>query len=338
MVNKIKVIAWGNPSGSRIYRMEQIAKYLNRTGKYEFIISPTGVEDEQLKWADIIFLQSTIDPRAIADAWAYKIERGKKIVVDFDDTIEYKEDSPLVKRQKNANMKPWLMELAKIADLITVTTQTLKDELSEFNKNIHVLPNYLDLEMWKPSVPNETGMIRVGWSGSLTHKFDLWMIASVIKRILKKYDNVKFLSCGDPRIDDMFSDIDPIKHESIKGTSEYLGWPMLARTLAYDIAIAPLEDNHFNQCKSYLKYEEYSALKIPAVYSPVAYSGVVKDGVNGFIAHNLDEWEKYLTMLIEDSKLRQTIRKNAYRDVVRNHDIAKNIGQWDKLYFSLLDN
>lgn len=335
----IKIIAYCGPSGSRLYRIEQIAKYLNKTGEYQFLISPNFPNDEELVWADLIFLQHTIEPRALADAWAYKVERGKKIITDIDDTIEYKESSPFYDRNKKHNAKPWMMELLKISDLVTCTTQPLYEEAIQFNKNVHVLPNYLDMDLWdKGTVPNETPSLRLLWAGSITHRDDLEMIAPVIRKLLLKYEKLKFVSCGDEYVDKLFSDLSPTKHEYIQAMPVYTRWGEYAQTLMADIAIAPLIDSHFNECKSFLKYLEYGMIKAPAVYSPSAYKGVIKDWENGFIANNLDEWEKCLTFLIEKPTLRDHVRKTAYLDVTKNYDISKHVYKWNRLYKKLYNS
>ena len=115
-MEKTRILGYKGPSASSIYRIEQIFKYLNRTGEYECVISPTGVQDEQLMWADIIFNQGLVDPKMIADLWAYKVERGKKIVVDRDDVYFSNEDNPFVELNKKHNAVTWGQQLAKIAD------------------------------------------------------------------------------------------------------------------------------------------------------------------------------------------------------------------------------
>jgi len=49
-----RVIGYLNGSYSRIVRFEQIAKYLNKTGDFTCVVSPNGVNDEELAWAHII--------------------------------------------------------------------------------------------------------------------------------------------------------------------------------------------------------------------------------------------------------------------------------------------
>jgi len=335
-MKKIKIIAWLGPSGSRIYRAEQIFKYLNRTGKYECLISPMALTDEQLLWADIIFMQHTVDPKAIATAWAYKMERGKKIITDFDDTMEENKNNPFYKHHVRAFGADWFKQLATISDLVTVTTETLKEEFTPYSKNIHVLPNYLDMEAWDlPIIPNETGKIRLLYSGSMTHQEDVKMIMPVIRQVLEERKNVRFVYCGD-NYAPLLKGIDPMKYEQIPSMPDFYKYPLLAHTFMADIAVAPLVDNHFNRAKSFLKYLEYGICRIPGVFSPVAYSGVIKSGENGILAITKEEWKEAIDLLIDNRLTRNYIGKRAYQDVSRNYAIAKHVDKWDELYQNVL--
>lgn len=103
--------------------------------------------------------------------------------------------------------------------------------------------------------------------------------------------------------------------------------------MPWDIGIAPLTNSKFNQSKSHIKWMEYSMYEIPTVASKVyPYSkdilGIktIEDGVTGILCEN-GEWEKKLSMLIEDEELRRKIGKQAKEYVAKNwqYDDAKRI-------------
>jgi glycosyltransferase involved in cell wall biosynthesis len=336
MKKKIKIIAYLNKSYSRIVRFEQQAKYLNRTGDYECVISPTEVKDEQLLWADIIFLSNIVDPKMISDIWAYKMERGKKVVVDRDDALRVSKDNPFATLHQKQDVYAWSRELIKIADVVTVTNSTIKKSIKEFNPNIHILPNYLDLEMWGARIiKNESPTLRIGWVGSITHRDDVMEVLPIIKKIIMKH-NAKFVFCGDDFYIKEFQDIPKNKWEYVVGTKDFYSYPTFAHTLALDIAIAPLKDTPFARARSYLKYLEYGIMKIPGVYSSIVYDKVIEQGTNGFIAKTPEEWEKYLELLISSKVTRDYIAENAFNNVYRYHSIGKEYKRWDRLFKSLI--
>jgi glycosyltransferase involved in cell wall biosynthesis len=324
----LKIIGYPSPSGSRLYRLEQVFKYLNRINGYTAVVSPNGVNDKELVWADIIWPQLTVDPRMIADMWAYQIEKGKILVVDRDDSLYLEKDNAFKKQNDKVNSVPWSKELLRIADIVTVTCQELYDECKEFNDNVVIVPNDVDLELWDgPTYPNESEIKRIGWAGSVTHRDDLDMILPVIKRILNDRNDVKFFYCGDDYLAKDLKDIDPRKHEYVQGVNDPYKWPRLAHTLQLDVGLAPLVDSHFNRCRSYLKYMEYGMCKTAGVYSKVKFSEVIT-GENGILAETEMDWYGAITLLLDNKKLRVKMGETAYGDVKRNHSIEKHIGRW----------
>ena len=335
----IKVISFITPSAAGIYRVEQIFKYLNRTKRFDCIISPHGVTDEVLMWADLVVIHELIDPEKIATVWAYQIERGKKVIVDRDDMIAATKDHPYIKMHNMFNASIWRRELLKIADHVTVTTKTIKEEVQKYNKNITILPNYLDMEVWNiPIVPNETDIVRIGWAGSVTHRADIMIPLPAIKRILKEFPKTKFVFCGDDFLFQHLEDVNPMQYEYVLGTGDYYSWPNLEHTLIFDIGIAPLVDNPFNHGKSNLKFLEYGMIKAAGIYSPPAYTGTVRHGETGFIAKTPDEWYLYLKRLVTSSATRKYIAENAYKYVRRNFSIKTHIGRWEELYWSTIQD
>ena len=61
----------------------------------------------------------------------------------------------------------------------------------------------------------------------------------------------------------------------------------MRQSLRWDFAIAPLEDDPFTRCKSDLKYLDYGALAIPAVFSDVRpYCETVRHRETGLVVPN----------------------------------------------------
>ena len=328
----MKICGYLGPSGSRIYRFEQVAKYLNRDPEFEVVVSPTDIQDDQVMWADIIFVKELVDPHQIALLLAYKQERNKIIIVDRDDAFKVTKDNPFSKEHKDLNAAIWQRELVKIANHVIVTSEELKKEVIPFTKECSVIPNYLDMEMWNtPTTKNESDVLRIGWAGSVTHRKDLEIVMPPLIDILHEYHKVKFIYVGDPFPKQFLTKIPPNQHEFIMGTPDFYTWPFKAQTLALDIGLAPLVDNHFNQCRSTLKYLEYGMMEAAGIYSPTVFKEVIT-GKNGLIAKTPHEFYLSMKRLIEDEVLRKDIQKRAKYDVLKNYSIEKNIGVYKDLF------
>jgi O-antigen biosynthesis protein len=92
---------------------------------------------------------------------------------------------------------------------------------------------------------------------------------------------------------------------------------LLARA---DIAIAPLEDSVFNDAKSSIKFLEAASVGLPSVSSPRrAFTDVIVDGTNGYLAATDAEWTQALLRLSGDAALRQRVGRGALADIMARH-------------------
>ena len=103
-----------------------------------------------------------------------------------------------------------------------------------------------------------------------------------------------------------------------------------------DIALLPLLDNEFNRAKSDLKFLECASGGAAVLASPVVYSEIVKDGVNGFIFRNLKEFEEKLKLLIFNRTKRRELAENAYNYVKHNRLMSQHYEERIDWYRELL--
>jgi len=212
-------------------------------------------------------------------------------------------------------------------DLVTVTTPELGKLFRKHRPSgpIAVLPNLVDFERWLPMKKNEDKEIRIGWQGGSAHYHDIHLVSKVLNRILKERPNVKLVMKGSYY---------PSLFEDVKDQVEWLAWhgdidtyPLDVLDMKLDIGICPVIDDPFNRGKSDIKWVEYSAMKIPAVVSPVCYKNV-KHGKTGFVASNGNEWYQYLTKLLDDKELRKEIAEKAYTRAKGYHNADIQSQAW----------
>jgi len=337
----MKIFAIHNNTGSRFYRLIPQLKDLQKHG-HKVILEkhddPYALQ--HIEWADVVILQMVLSPEYIAHAKKH----GKKVIFECDDLIhivpkthyEYKNTQGIKNR-----LKWWhrLYTTISKCDGFIGTNEKLVNKYGWMAKKSLVFHNYCDLPHWlKEKKDNTSDTIRLLWAGSTSHTGDLQMIKPVLKRILDKYKNVKFVYIGTGGIKskdlnakfiygkDIFEGL-PDSREMLLPMTANL-YPYTLAGLLADIAIAPLENNYFNSFKSTCKYLEYSVNKIPGVYSGWFYKTAVRDGVNGFTADTEDEWVEKLSRLIESKDLRDEIVQSAYDDVVNEQNIDKNLHSW----------
>ena len=104
---------------------------------------------EQLQNADVVVFHRAEEQTYHNLAKLLKND-GKKIVMDNDDTFKLDDYHPLANFNPDGTMVDNLArregninEFIKMCDLVTVSTETLKEEYSQINPNTIVLPNYV---------------------------------------------------------------------------------------------------------------------------------------------------------------------------------------------------
>jgi len=327
----MNVIAWGNSSGSKYWRLIDPFKHLRKHG-IKAIVSEQGINQTECNWADINIIQSCTDKNGIAYLYQLQQENGKKMVIECDDYFEVNPDSPFAYEHKIYDAKFVITRSMQVADMITTTTNYLAEKLKKLNKNVVVLPNYIDTARWDLNyLPNDTGKIRIGWAGSITHVDDVKLIVNPIRRICREFKNVQLVMVGDPRVSALFEGL-PV--ENMNGVP-FEAWPSKLYSLRLDIGLAPLRDTLFNRCKSNIKWIEYSIAQIPGVYSPTVYDNYDFDGIYGQIAKNEEQWYRCIKNYIICENLRKDIASRARSAVLTGYTLKTNIHKWIKAYEGL---
>lgn len=229
-----------------------------------------------------------------------------------------------------------IIEIMKNVDAVTVTNDRLKSKYGAYNSNIYVLPNLVDERIWDAQFLRHVTHddIVIGYSGSPTHVFDFKPVIPAIKNVMGKYKNVifKFIGC----LPDELKNMPNIRH--IPLIDRYEDYAKVLINANFTFAIAPLQDNEFNQCKSNIKFLEYSACRYPGIYSKAGpYIDSIENRDTGLLVSNTTkEWQNALELFINDGKLREKIAANAYKTVRNVYSMRKKSVKWAKAYNDLL--
>jgi hypothetical protein len=91
---------------------------------------------------------------------------------------------------------------------------------------------------------------------------------------------------------------------------------------SFDIGLMPLVDDPWSWGKCGLKIVQYQGVGLPVVCTPVGVNrDLVEDGVTGFWAKTPVEWEKKLSLLIEDVLLREKLGKEGRKRVLEGYTV-----------------
>jgi len=329
-----------NSTGTFLWRVNPIAGALTKEGHQVVTLNLNQLSQENvdliMEWADVLTFQMVCAKDLIDRAKA----RGIYTIFDSDDLIEeVPPQHPQYKTTKKRKYQQDFRYMLKNVDLITVSTDTLYEKYKKFGEIVK-LENYLPDGWERPHSENNT--LRIGWAGGMSHQEDLDFIAPVIKRIIEKNPQVKFVytggggwNTGNPDTiwkfgKDFFDGVPTTRREYCTGAKPEL-WPDRLNTMHLDIALAPLDENNFSKCKSQIKYYEYGINHWPGVYQDFLYKNV-KHGETGYLAGTPDEWEAYIQKLIDDPALRRDMGERAYRDIKNNYSYSGHRDEWLGIY------
>lgn len=268
-------------------------------------------------------------------------EQCKPVIMDMDDDLlglEFNHPD-LVNTTFGFELVPTLYALRAV-DAVTVTTPQLQSVITQHNDHVYVLPNYLDDTVWSMKSKEQSesdSPVTLLYFGTRSHQSDLEMISKPLKAIALKYpDKLNFIFYGIEAPEGLDALAEVCYFPTV--TNEYREFARLIQDFDADIAFAPLQDTAFNQYKSPLKYFEYTALGLPAIFSNILpYKGVVDDGKTGLLASSSEVWLEKLSKLVESPGLRQKILQNAQEDVKQNYLLSNHTDEWHRLYNDVLE-
>lgn len=261
--------------------------------------------------------------------------RKSKMIFDFDDAIWMRQTGESQSGNKLfyfLKAKKKTKKLIHISDMVFAGNRYLFEYALSENKNVKIVPTTIDTaEYIKIEVPGKNPhKICIGWSGSFSTITFFTHSLPALYEIKKKYgDKVYFKVIGDGsyRNDEL----------NIKGL------PWKKDTEVYDlseidIGIMPLPNDEWTKGKCGLKGLQYMALGIPTIMSPVGVnSEIIKDGINGFLAGDPEEWVAKLSMLIESEQLRIKLGMAGSETVENMYSVNANRELYLKYFNELLN-
>ena len=272
--------------------------------------------------------------------------RGSTFIYTLDDNLldlGLDEEGESVPEEKIRIMRHFI----KSADGVIVSTPALARRIMLLNSKVVVVPNALDERLFKPNAVNDghpinrqsvcdlsESKIIIGYMGTLTHTYDLFMILEPLRKLLFRYgDIVKFEVIGVSTRQQIIkkilgSNVDFLEPAGGANYENFVNW--FRANAHWDFGLAPLSSRPFNLYKSDLKYLDYGVLGIPGVFSNVGpYAETIRHGITGLLVENNEEdWFGAMESLILDRELRRRLGSNAFEEVVTKRMLDSRAFDW----------
>lgn len=350
------------------YRVIKPVQYLKKYYDIEAVgakFKHWGTSDEtyrRLGKYDLILSKHVSDGETASNILATADHFGKKVVVDMDDNyLDIRKSNPAYDvYAKLKGTRYFLGAFLELSDGLITSTEPLKETYAPLNyakpdHRIDVLPNCNDVNDWKfPIKKWEDGKIRIGYAGGTSHNDDLELIYEPIANILDKYPNVLFEICGAFGKESIMGVLKKIQSFSERditdqvnffaATPAWEGFPKFLCSFGWDIGLAPLIQDPFNDSKSHIKWFDYSMIGIPTIASHVypyykEINGVktIVEGDTGFFADSAQEWFDKMEDLINVPQKRKKVARNAYLYIKKHWQFRHWIHLWKEVIDKYLE-
>ena len=263
-------------------------------------------------WHDIengdvcIVQRAAFDDQETAEALVDKIRKqGSRLIVDNDDAFYLMDSShpDYYLHDKNSA----LVYLMHMADATWFATPALAEAYSDHATNPEVMPEAIDPRIWRnyrkkrPPIGSNK-KLRMVYMGTATHDQDFAVILSALDEVVKLRPNSFELTI-----------IGAVARPPNRRWLQYVNppqtataYPRFARWLLqqppWDVGLAPLADTPFNNCKSDIKFLEYTALGVLSVVSDCTpyRASAIKSGGAVLVKNASNNWRDTFLNLIDD--------------------------------------
>ena len=261
-----------------------------------------------MKWADIVLLGRL-------DSW-YELQivrmlkkAGKLQVYVIDDDLLNVPDSVSSAYYYNQkSIQGYIRKMMELSDALLSPSPRLLEKYGKDKRSIQIEEPAISPAPFVSHDPSRS--VKIGFAGSIDRLQDLeGILKETLTEIKGMYGNrVVFEFFGA-----LPSYAEQIGARCIPYTESYDLYRKTMEKAEWDIGLAPIPESPFHACKHYNKFIEYAAAGIVSVCSNVP----PYDRLNAFpgcallCANDAQEWSQAIRTLLDDSSLREEMRRNA---------------------------
>lgn len=263
---------------------------------------------------DLVYVHMWVTPLGTSFFERLLRLRARRLVYDLEDNVHIGYPSGI---ETNPNRRFSFLRgqdkyqfLLKNADYVIVSSLSLEEHARAVNKSgsAQYVTSSLDMQRFSPLFPKKSlEQVTIGWTGTFSSRAYLEYLLPVIQRIAYR-ENIKLLVIGNFEM-------------TVSGFPyELLQWSIeseIQQLQRIDIGVYPLPLDSWVDGKSGLKAIQYMSLGIPTVASNVGMTpGIIRDGIDGFLVSDQEQWFDKLTLLIRSNDLREAMGTSARKRAV----------------------
>jgi glycosyltransferase involved in cell wall biosynthesis len=278
----------------------------------------------QISHCDVVFVYRRHE-EGVRQLLRSLASRGVGIVWDNDDDLSaipkhsptYREVGALRAQKRFSET----VKTARLAHVVTLTTEVLRDRYARHGlERVEAIDNMLQRRT-KRRLQKHDGIV-VGWIAGMEHLADaaLLEIPAAIKQLQEVHADVHVHCVGAD-----------LKLESRYTHQPSLHFDRLPDAMArFDVGLAPLAANAFNEARSSIKVKEYAASGVPWLASPVAPYSRLGESQGGFLVPDTG-WFEALDRLVRDRRARKRLSKSGTK-WAKTQTVDAVADQWETVF------
>lgn len=231
--------------------------------------------------------------------------------------------------RRNRQMLMGYRQMLTMADAITCSTDAVKASLLREVKprRAEVFPNLVRFNDYEQlDLVEDPKTIKILWQGGIAHFEDWYPLREALGNITRKYPEVHWIIWGAQY--HWVNELIPPHRYTYRDWCPYYEYRLRLATIGHDIALAPLQNHVFNECRSAIKFYEACVLKkdvATLAQRSASYKNEIIEGETGLMFDSPEEFEIQLSRLIEDRALRLELGRNAKDWVHEHRDAMKKV-------------
>ena len=252
---------------------------------------------------------------------------NKNVIYDIDDMMYINKHAHVrlnFFQRLKGSMKPFT--LMKYAKYVIVCTAKLEEVALSMNKygNVIDISSTFDTDRFVPVKKYEQHEVTtIGWTGTHSTIPFLEMLQPVLAEVAKKR-KIRLLVIANKEY--AMPDV----------PTEFIRWSAeneVSDLHNFEIGLYPIPATEWSLGKSSLKALTYMAISIPVVATAFGTNfRIMKNGVQGYLVNNNEEWVERIIALIDDVELRKRMGLEGRKTVEESFSLKANLPKYLKAF------
>lgn len=295
-------------------------------------IKDNNVDTALLRRADLIVLQRHTPGLFAPETLKALFDLGKPVIYETDRELSEIPDGYPGAVESKA-WKTGIDYLVRHANAVVVSTHVLAKRYRRMNPNVHVLPQYVDFDVFYRPVSNrDDKIITIGITASALNAPNFALVEQALLSICEKYKTRIKLSFIGTDIPSSWKANPAV--EFVPFVDHYQDYAEKLLHLNWDIALVPLTGNEYDAGESPVKWMEFAAAGVACILSDaMPYRDVVEHGRTGLLVQDsASAWEEAISSLMDEPQYRKEIAAAAQTEVRQRFSLREQVFTVSQLY------